>query len=225
MKKPSRKLKIFAGALLATCIATLFLPGTPSESSIVDVEPSRHYQIVSDKPLTHDTVVLFFWYGCPHCLKVETILNDTGFYSDLESKGIKIRKAHAVMNKVWEFHARLFHALEIRGMSRKGHFDVMKRIQAHGIHDKGSLSAHLPRIVSAEKASNPQFKGTADDILELMYSESVHKRIVQDRNLAMDARLSGVPAVLVGGNALVTLSRQVTYIDLPVVVMKLLGTE
>ncbi|WOF81421.1 thioredoxin domain-containing protein (plasmid) [Pseudomonas sp. FeN3W] len=220
MKKIDKLL--IAGVLGAIALFGLsLLPGTPSSSDISSPIQGTHYTNVSEEPLVKDDVVLFFWYGCPHCKKAYEVMEFTGFEESLAASGKKLRKIPVAANETWALHAKLFYALDKAGLSSEGHGQVMQLIQDMGANKEKDLPKVIDRVIADEKARNEKFKSTTKDILSELDSSYVNRKMSEGSKVAEASKIQGVPAMLVNGTSSITLGGAVTYIDFPVVALKL----
>lgn len=215
--------KILAGSILLVLgiLAIGLIPGQPSGSSITEIKVGSHYEKVSDQPLEKADMVIFFWYGCPHCLKGYEAMDAFGFEEKSKLAGLTTRKVPATGNPQWLYHAQLFHALDRAGMSHEGHMAIMKLIQATGARSDGPLMRVLDKALPDERIRNPAFNVTSSWIIAQMKSKAVERRIDADTRLANAVGIKGVPDILVNGKYLVTLGNGVGYSDLPVIALKL----
>ncbi len=162
------------------------------------VVPDAHAQAVGYQTLpsalpTRDPssieVLEFFWFGCPHCYRFEPTINawaaqrpdDTSF----------VREAPP-FNPGWENHSRTFYAAEALGIT-DGMFDQM----FHEIHEKRQ-AMRSPDAVG-KLVESLDLGVDAETFEKAMVSFSVETGMRRGLQLARDAKISGVPALLING--------------------------
>ena len=137
-KMPHRK-KMIAGLFLIAVGGGMFLIGEPADSQAL-VETTRAIdQVANTAPVT-----VFFWYGCPHCKNLEQAFIDqdiTGKVRAQLGREDAYEKVPAIVNDLWELHARLYFALKKHGFSDHSHLGMMNQIQAH---QPTSVQSNLP---------------------------------------------------------------------------------
>ncbi|WP_018168872.1 thiol:disulfide interchange protein DsbA/DsbL [Thioalkalivibrio sp. ALMg9] len=177
-----------AGLLLAT--------GT---SLAAEYREGQHYRAIQP-PL--DTgledgriqVVEIFWYGCPHCYEFEPKVQawKPGLADDVQFEYLP-----APMNDVWALHARVYYTAEKLGV-----LDEVHQAFYDAIHDQGrqlrSESAIL-RFINQRGLD-------ADEFRETMRSDAIRQRIVEATEAVQDYAVSGVPTLVINGEASVSAS-------------------
>lgn len=227
--------KMAIGLALMSAGLGLMLMGDISEEAN---SPSREesaaaskYRVI-DQVQTDAHVVEFFWYGCPHCLRLEKTMIDQGYFSDLGDLTLPDgthplrKKVPAVMSDLWELHARLFYALEQAGFSRDGHLEVMEMINQERPSSLDAVIQRISsRIIKNEASRNKKFNANAEEIGRAMFSPETNSRIAESLHLAKAVGLRGVPAVLVTGNKMIELGRGYGYEDVAPEVLSILRSE
>ena len=69
----------------------------------------------------------FFWYGCPHCFKLEPHMQT---WLKKMPKDVRFVRTPAAMNQVWEQGARAYYVSEALGVRQKTHLMLF-----HAIHE------------------------------------------------------------------------------------------
>ncbi len=69
----------------------------------------------------------FFWYGCPHCFKLEPHMQ--AWLKQLP-KDVRFVRTPAAMNPLWEQGARAYYASEALGVRQKAHLQLFHDIHA-----------------------------------------------------------------------------------------------
>lgn len=133
----------------------------------------------------------FFWYGCPHCHKLEPYMQK---WLQKIPNDVNFVRTPAAMNPVWEQHARAYYVSEALGVRRKAHLAVFSAIynNPQSLIDQDSLA----KFYSHFGVSTQQFN-------TLFNSFAITGKVNQAVNLAKFYKLSGVPAVVVNGKYII----------------------
>lgn len=133
----------------------------------------------------------FFWYGCPHCYRLEPYVA-----SWLASKPANINfvRSPAAMNPVWEQNARGYYAVDLMGLTNKVHKPLFD-----AIHQKNQ------RLFDQKSLANfYQGYGVDSNKFNAMFNSfAVSGKIAQSKQLAQAYQLDGVPALVVNGKYVV----------------------
>ncbi|ATO19069.1 disulfide bond formation protein DsbA [Acinetobacter sp. LoGeW2-3] len=134
----------------------------------------------------------FFWYGCPHCFKLEPHMQT---WLKQIPKDVRFVRTPAAMNPLWEQGARAYYASELLGVRQKAHLQLF-----HDIHVRGQQSlleqAGFAKFYTRYGVSEAKFNSTYK-------SFPVSSKIAQAKRLAQTYQLTGVPAVVVNGKYIV----------------------
>ncbi|GAA5012636.1 thiol:disulfide interchange protein DsbA/DsbL [Acinetobacter puyangensis] len=155
----------------------------------------KDYQVIA-KPGKVDVpgkieVREFFWYGCPHCFKLEPYMQ--AWLRQLP-KDVNFIRTPAAMNPVWEQNARGYYVSEALGIRKKAHIPLFDAINKNGqqIFDQKSLAQFYTKYGASEGQFN-----------QLFNSFAITGKVNQAKNLAIQYQLTGVPAVVVNGKYVV----------------------
>ena len=132
----------------------------------------------------------FFWYGCPHCFKLEPYMQT---WLKKMPKDIYFVRTPAAMNKVWEKNARGYYVSEALGVRKKTHIPLFHAVQeGQQIFDQASQAQFFAKYgVPAAKFNS-------------MYNSfPISAKVAESNKLAQQYQLSGVPAVVVNGKYVV----------------------
>ena len=134
----------------------------------------------------------FFWYGCPHCFKLEPHMQT--WLKELP-KDVRFVRTPASMNPVWEQGARGYYVMEALGVRKNIHLPLF-----HAIHKEGK------QIFSqAEQANYLALYGIPQEKFNSLFNSfAITGKVAQGNRLAQQYQLSGVPAVVVNGKYVVT---------------------
>lgn len=133
----------------------------------------------------------FFWYGCPHCYRLEPYMQT--WLRKLPSD-VHFVRSPAAMNPVWEQNARGYYVSEAMGIRQKAHIPLFDAINKGNqqIFDQKSLAQFYTRYGADMNKFNSLFN-----------SFGITGKVNQSKNLAMKYQLTGVPAIVVNGKYVV----------------------
>lgn len=133
----------------------------------------------------------FFWYGCPHCFKLEPHMQ--AWLKNIP-KGVRFVRTPAAMNPVWEQGARGYFVSEALGVRQKTHLPLFHAIHVNGqqIFDQQSQAKFFSQYGVPEAKFNSMFN-----------SFMITSKVAQSNQLAKQYQLTGVPAVVVNGKYVV----------------------
>ena len=70
-------------------------------------------------------VTEFFWYGCPHCFRLEPYIEH---WQTTIPDGVVFEQVPSVLNPSWSIHARAFYALKLMGVQEQVHQKLFNEI-------------------------------------------------------------------------------------------------
>jgi thiol:disulfide interchange protein DsbA len=133
----------------------------------------------------------FFWYGCPHCYRLEPHLEA---WLRTKPADVEFVRTPAAVNPVWEANARGYYTAEILGLVDKTHAALFQAI--HVGHQQIFDQASLARFYAGFGADPQNFNG-------LYNSFAVSGKVAQSKALFQRYQLEGVPGVVVDGKYLI----------------------
>ncbi len=170
-------------ALLLSCACLM--------AGAADLKPGQDYRDI-DPPLAPDRnkveVTEFFWYGCPHCFNLESVIPR---WAGKLPPSVNFRRVPVVFpDGKWTPGARLYYTLEAMNLLERLHADVFFAIHVERkrLHDQKTLFEWVAGKGVDAKA-----------FAEAWGSFGVHSRVQQARELTTRAGLNGVPAMVVDG--------------------------
>ncbi len=133
----------------------------------------------------------FFWYGCPHCFKLEPYMQS---WLKTIPKDVNFVRSPAAMNKMWEQGARGYYVAEALGVRKKTHLPMFHAVQVNNL-----------RIDTQEAQAKfyAQYGVPEAKFNSLYNSFAISGKIAQSNQLAQQYQLTGVPAVVVNGKYVV----------------------
>ncbi|MDQ9023226.1 thiol:disulfide interchange protein DsbA/DsbL [Acinetobacter sichuanensis] len=132
----------------------------------------------------------FFWYGCPHCFKLEPHMQ--AWLRKIPSD-VNFIRTPAAMNKLWEQGARAYYVSEALGVRKRTHLPLF--------HANGNGQQILQKDEFAKFFTK---YGVPEAKFNSMYNSfAITAKVSQANKLAQQYQLSGVPAVVVNGKYVV----------------------
>ncbi|EET81523.1 MULTISPECIES: thiol:disulfide interchange protein DsbA/DsbL [Acinetobacter] len=133
----------------------------------------------------------FFWYGCPHCFKLEPHMQA---WLKKIPKDVRFVRTPAAMNKLWEQGARGYYVSEALGVRQKTHLPLFHAIHVNNqqIFDQAAQAKFFTKYGIPESKFNSMFN-----------SFSITGKVAQSNRLAQQYQLTGVPAVVVNGKYII----------------------
>ncbi|VAX14301.1 Periplasmic thiol:disulfide interchange protein DsbA [hydrothermal vent metagenome] len=135
-------------------------------------------------------VVELFWYGCPHCFRLEPNIHK---WLKSKPKNVEFIRIPAVFNKTWALHAKAYYTADFLGIMDKFHkpfFDA--------IHLKKE-----PMTTAAEvRAFFLQLGVSKKDFNSVFNSFGVDAKVRRAKELSREYGISGVPSLVVNGKYL-----------------------
>jgi thiol:disulfide interchange protein DsbA len=181
----ARFLRALAALLAAATLAPAAL-AQQTKAPFLYINPP----IATDAPGKVE-VVEFFWYECPHCYELEPLLDA---WVPKLAKDVQFRRVPAAFNDRWRISARVFYALESMGLEDKLHKPLMDAI--HKDRMRITDDRQLAEWLGKQKVDVAKFEAA-------MKSFAVESRLKRADQLVRDARIDGVPALMINGRYLV----------------------
>ncbi len=141
----------------------------------------------------------FFWYGCPHCYKMESYLKP---WLASKADDVEFVRSPGVLNRKWEIQAKAFYVIQSMGLVEKTHsalFDAIHK-EKRVIETQKALAEFYEGYGVNKKTFNKKFE-----------SFDVATEIRQADAMARVYRLMGVPAVIVNGKYVTTAKQAKSY--------------
>ncbi|MDO5652467.1 MAG: thiol:disulfide interchange protein DsbA/DsbL [Moraxella sp.] len=170
--------------------------GLAVAANAADFEAGKDYRVL-DNPenIAGDVIVVreFFWYGCPHCFKLEPHMQK---WAATRADDVAFFRTPAAMNPVWEVPARGFYAAQMMGAEEQTHQALFDTIHLDGKSVDRSQT-QLADWYASKGLDKNKFNS-------LFNSFAVSTKIERSKAGAQRYQLTGVPAVVVQGKYVVT---------------------
>ena len=136
-----------------------------------------------------DKVVVteMFWYGCPHCFRLEPYIRQ---WDKSKPQGVVLETLPSVLNPGWIEHARAFFSLQMMGENDKVHNKLFEAL--HLQHKRLNNVDALASFVADLGVDEKQFR-------ENYHSFPVDTMIRKSRQKERKYGHNGVPAIIVNG--------------------------
>lgn len=132
----------------------------------------------------------FFWYGCPHCFKLEPHMQA---WLKKIPKDVNFIRTPASMNPLWEQGARAYFVSEALGVRKRTHLPLF---HANGTGQQILQKDQFAKFFVKYGIPEAKFNSTYN-------SFAITAKIAQANKLAQQYQLSGVPAVVINGKYVV----------------------
>ncbi len=182
---PARRLVLARGCagLAAVCLLGAGQSARAVEDGYDWLEPARNTSVEAGQV----EVIEFFWYGCPHCYRLEPSMQA---WLAEKPEGVVFKRVAPPLNPSWENHARAFYAAEALGVTETLHDPLFDAI--HKQRRKLSGKDELADFAASLGIDRDQFRKTMD-------SFAVQGQLNRATQLARSYELEGVPAVAING--------------------------
>ena len=156
-----------------------------------DFEEGKHYVRLSTAQPTSTPdkieVVELFWYGCPHCYRLEPHIEQW-----LESKpdDVAFVRMPAILSPRWELLARAWYTADMLGVTEQIHKPLFE-----ALHDERR------RITSVEQLREffVEQGVSGEDFDRTFHSFGVAAKLNRAREMTRRYRVRGVPALIING--------------------------
>lgn len=178
-----KKISLFIAAIAS--IAILGLTGASNVMAADGYEMVTPAQPTTSKDQVE--VVELFWYGCPHCYRLEPFVER---WLKRKPKNVKFVRMPGVFRDSWEIHARAYYTAEILGVVEKTHKPMFEAIheQKRPMNDEASIMD----LFNAQGVSNADFK-------RVFHSFAVETKMRRAKDMGQRYGAKGVPAIIVNG--------------------------
>lgn len=177
------------------------LAGSGLAAQAADYVEGKHYTVLSPAQSLGATdpgkveVVEFFWYGCPHCYRLQKPWEQWLAAND---QSVHYKPQPAVLGRSWELMARAYHAMvDVGGFDKVLHHDFFTAIHEKNLPLQtldGEEPKKLYEFVGEQKGAQYQAKFKQE-----YYGFSMGAKIAKDREAQKRFQVQGTPTVVVAG--------------------------
>jgi thiol:disulfide interchange protein DsbA len=166
----------------------------PFSNTLAQYTEGVEYERLASPVPTEDAskveVVELFWYGCPHCYRLEPYLNK---WLKTKPANVVFIRVPAVFRPLWAFHAKVYYTAEVLGVLDKVHepmFDAM--------HVQRRKMDTVPEV----KALFAKYGVTSEQFDNAFNSFAVDAKVRRATDLTRRYGIEGVPALVINGKYL-----------------------
>ncbi|KAE8437874.1 thiol:disulfide interchange protein DsbA/DsbL [Vreelandella piezotolerans] len=183
--------------MLKTLMVALAGLGLSAAVSAQELVEGQHYTLLESPVATQVDddqieVTEAFWFGCPHCYRLQTSVNE--WYETLDDD-VSIVKMPATMGGDWNTHATAFYAAQSLGIEEELHQDFFD-----AIHQDGRSLTEADDIVDFFS----DYGVSEEEAQKALTAFSVRSEVNKANSRMRDMRLMGVPALIVDGRYVVS---------------------
>ena len=210
-------MKLIRIGLLVPALLMLAMPASAQSDLFLE---GADYQLI-DRELPRITdpgdgveVVELFWYGCPHCYRLEPTL-DAWLANGKPADAVFIRMP-ALLNPNWAIHAQAYYTAVALGLIDQTHSPMMRAIHEdrQRLDDAESLQRFFAQYGVSEADFERAFK-----------SFQVHTEVNRAKKYGQQSGAQGVPAIIVAGKYLTSVTQAGSPEDLIQVINYLVAKE
>jgi thiol:disulfide interchange protein DsbA len=191
--------------LLATLLLTLGLVSTAAADTPPPFAEGRHFQRVATPTPPEDpkkiTVEEFFWYGCPHCYKLEPQI--AAWRQKLPADAVFVRVPDNLGRGDAMAHERAFYVAQMLGIEDQIHRPLMDALVRDGVplRTMQSMRDFFAQVAHVKAAD---FTSASDSFI-------VEANVQRADQLAQNYQITGVPTIVVGGEYLTEINQPGIY--------------
>jgi thiol:disulfide interchange protein DsbA len=149
------------------------------------------YELIKPPQPTQDParieVVEMFWYGCPHCYRLEPLVKE---WNENKADDVDFIQLPAMLGPRWELLARAYYTAEILGVLDKVHTPLFETI--HEKRKPFRNEADLQKFFAEHGVDEETFQNT-------FRSFAVVTKVNRSRQLTQRYGINGVPAFVING--------------------------
>ncbi len=174
-----------------TCAALFWFAVMATSSHAADYTADIHYfKLPAPQPVQTGNqieVLELFWYGCPHCYKLEPVIEK---WRTNKPKNAAYVRLPAILRDTWAFHARVYFTFEAMDMADKLHANFFDEL--HKRKNRIRTKDQLIPFLKANGVPTDQFFDAYDSFA--VDSKLRHSQLMSDKYAA-----TGVPTMIVDG--------------------------
>mgnify|MGYP001163478685 CR=1 FL=1 len=176
---------------------SIFLAFTLPSSAQEFKEDVNFFPLLVEQPVrTGDRIEVLeiFWYGCPHCYALEPYLKK---WLKNKPEFVEFVQLPAVLNRSWEFDARVFYTFVALGL-----IDELHEAYFDAIHKDRKRMKNVEQVASwaQEQGVDPQL------IMDTFNSFGVDSMLANATQMSGRYEADGVPTIIIDGKYRTTVS-------------------
>jgi thiol:disulfide interchange protein DsbA len=153
-------------------------------------EGEDYEELLTTQPTSAENkieVLELFWYGCPHCYKLEPYVEN---WKKKLSSDVKFVQYPAILRNEWAIHARAFFTAQILGVDDKTHQAIFAAF--HELRRPANSEKALKAIFIEQGVDGKDFDKT-------FRSFTVESKLRRARDASKRYGIKGVPALIING--------------------------
>ena len=154
------------------------------------VEGTQYKRLAAPVPTVDASkveVVELFWYGCPHCYRLEPDLNK---WLKNKPANVVFVRVPGVFRPLWGFHAKVYYTAEVLGVLDQVHVAMFEAMH---------VQRRKMNSVDEVKALFAQYGVTSEKFDNAFNSFAVDAKVRRATDLTRRYGLEGVPALVING--------------------------
>ncbi len=210
-------MKLIRIGLLVPALLLLAMPASAQSDLFLE---GADYQLL-DRELPRITepgdgveVVELFWYGCPHCYRLEPTLD--AWLANGKPADADFIRMPALLNPNWAIHAQAYYTAVALGLVDQTHGPMMRAI--HEDRQRLDDAEALQRFFAQYGVSEADFE-------RAFKSFQVHTEVNRAKKYGQQSGAQGVPAIIVAGKYLTSVTQAGSPEDLIQVINYLVAKE
>ena len=180
------------GAGLALLAFVWVIPPAMAQEPIRSRQ-NLEYRLIAQQPVETGNlieVIDFFWYGCPHCNRLQPSLEA---WHKRKPADVALRRVPAILNDSWKPHARIFYTLESLNEVERLHLQVYRGYHVEKLH----MSKPDVMVEWAVRHGIDRQRW-----LDAYYSREVDEKVERAKALTRAYTVAGTPTLVVDGHYL-----------------------
>jgi len=178
--------------MLTRWLLLLVLPCFMATTALAEgYQAGKEYLVLANPQPTSSgekiEVVELFWYGCPHCYRLEPLISS---WEDSKPDDVEFVRMPAVLGPGWELYGRAFYTAQLLGVLDKIHPAMFTAI--HKDKKKLKDEADLQALFVKQGVSAEDFKNTFN-------SFAVNVKTNNAKQMTKRYAITGVPTLIVNG--------------------------
>lgn len=178
---------------LACAALIVAIAGTAHASPAADPYPAGKFYTLIDNALAPDphkiTVQEFFWYGCPHCFRLEPLVEK--WAAALPGDVVYERVPDALGQSIGTLHQKAYYVEQVTGTEDKLHLPLFDAIQIQRLPltNEAALRAFFIKVGGL----------TASQFDDAWNGFTVDSKVRRADQLAVQYRVMAVPTLVIDG--------------------------
>ena len=156
-----------------------------------DYQAGKEYLVLANpQPTSTDDkieVVELFWYGCPHCYRLEPLLAE---WQASKPDDVEFIRMPAVLGPSWELLGKAYYTAELLGVNDKVHLALFDAL--HNDRKKIRDEATVQALFVEQGVSAEDFNSTFN-------SFAVNVKLNNAKQMTKRYAITGVPTIIING--------------------------